>query len=231
MSGEGLMSGEGQDVPAGGSLRSEDGRALFVDYGGVLTPKMSVGWRKVEERYDLPPKTVEQLVLASYRGGGEESIIAKLERGEVELAEFEQQASAMFAEAGHDVPSEGLIDELFADLTPAGGVWQIVDDVRARGVPAVLVSNSWGTDDYPEERLRATFDEIVVSGRVGMRKPAREIFEHAADAVGAELTRCVLIDDAPPTIETAETYGIVGVLHRGDDEATRTAVMEALDLG
>lgn len=225
-----MTDGPGSTAPRGGTLSSEDGRALFVDYGGVLTPKMSLGWRAVEERYDLPPKTIEQLVLASYRSGGEDSVIAQLERGEVELAAFEQRAAAMFAEAGHDVPAEGLIDELFADMTPAGGVWDIVDDVRAQGVPAVLVSNSWGTDDYPEERLTASFDHLVVSGRVGMRKPDRDIFEHAADAVGAELSRCVLIDDAPPTIETAETYGIAGVLHRGDDEATRVAVMEALDL-
>lgn len=216
--------------PTEGSLRSEDGRALFVDYGGVLTPKMSAGWRRVEERYDLPPKTVQQLVMASYESDDGDNAIARLERGELPVADFERQVAAMFAEQGHDVPSEGLIGELFADLEPSGGVWEVVDEVRGHGVPAVLVSNSWGTDDYPEERLRVTFDHVVVSGRVGVRKPARAIFELAADGVGAELARCVLIDDAPPTIEAAQEYGITGVLHRGDDEATRDAVLAALGL-
>lgn len=217
-------------VPTPGSLRSEDGRALFVDYGGVLTARLSTGWRRFEERHDLPPRTVQGLVLAAYDDESGDGAIARLERGEITVPVFEEHVAAMFAEAGHDLPTAGLLTELLPDMGPSGDVWSLVDDVRSHGVPAVLVSNSWGIDEYPDERLRDTFDEVVVSGRIGLRKPDRDIFEHAAATVGAELARCVLVDDAPPTIEAAERYGMTGVLHRGDDAGTRAAVLAALGL-
>ena len=126
--------------------------------------------------------------------------------------------------------ADGLVERLFADLYPAGGVWALVHDVRQAGVPAVLVSNSWGMRGYPLGLLDNAFDALVFSGEVGMRKPDREIFEHAASLVDAELAASVFIDDAPANVAAAEAYGLTAVLHRGDDAATRQAVLAGLGL-
>ncbi len=156
--------------------------------------------------------------------------IALLERGELDVSAFEQRFARELREAGYDVEAEGLVAALFADLRPAGGVWDLVREVRSEGVPAVLVSNSWGMGGYPRALLDSTFDELVFSGEVGMRKPDREIFAYAADRVGAQLTRCVFIDDAPANVAAAQRYGMTAVLHKGDDAATREAVLAGLGL-
>lgn len=208
-------------------------QALLVDFGGVLTPGVVEGWRAFEQAHDMPDRTVSRLLWAAYEpDAGAANPIVRLERGELEVAEFEQQLAAQLAAAGHHVQAEGLVRRLFSALRPEPGVgvWELVADVHDAGVATVLVSNTWGTDGYPIGELEEVFDAMVLSGEVGMRKPDREIFEHAAGLVDAELTRCVLIDDAPANVEAAERYGMTGVLHTGDVAATRRAVAAALDL-
>ncbi len=206
------------------------GKALLVDYAGVLTPGVAQSWQAFEREHGMPARTIATMLWAAYEEdeGGDANPIALLERGELDVGAFEQRFARQLREAGHDVEAEGLVAALFADLRPAGGVWDLVRDVRAEGVPAVLVSNSWGMGGYPRALLDSTFDELVFSGEVGMRKPDREIFAYAAGKVGAQLTRCVFIDDAPANVQAAQGYGMTAVLHKGDDEATRAAVLAGL---
>lgn len=208
------------------------GAALLVDYAGVLTPGVAESWASFEQRRGMPARTIATMLWAAYEpdegAGDDTNLIALLERGELDVSAFEQRFARQLREAGHDVEAEGLVAALFADLRPAGGVWDLVREVRAGGVPAVLVSNSWGIGGYPRALLDSVFDELVFSGEVGMRKPDREIFAHAAAQVDAELTRCVLIDDAPANVAAAQRYGMAAVLHEGDDDATRVAVLSAL---
>ena len=212
-------------------MSGADGRALLVDYGGVLTPGVVEGWRDFEASHDIPEKTISRLLWAAYEDdAGEDNPIVLLERGELDVATFEQELAAQLHAAGYDVEADGLVARLFSALHPAGGVWELVHDVREAGVPAVLVSNTWGTGGYPLSLLHSSFDELVFSGEVGVRKPDREIFELAAGLVGARLERSVFIDDAPANIAAAESYGLTAVLHRGNAAATRAAVLAGLDL-
>lgn len=210
---------------------SGDGRALLVDYAGVLTPGVTDSWRAFEDRHGIPARTIAGLLWAAYEEDQDDNPIAQLERGALDVEAFEVEFAGQLRDAGHDVEADGLVAALFADMRPHGGVWDLVEEVRTAGIPCVLVSNSWGMSGYPRALLESTFDELVLSGEVGMRKPDREIFEHAAGLVGAELDRCVFIDDAPANVRAAQRYGMTGVLHGGDDDATRAAVRGGLGLG
>lgn len=197
----------------------------------MLTPGVAESWRHFEAEHGMPARTVATMLWAAYEPGeSDDNPIAMLERGELDVGEFEQRLAGQLREAGYPVDAEGLVAALFRDLQPAGGVWDLVRDVRAAGVPTVLVSNSWGFSGYPRAMLDAAFDELVLSGEVGMRKPDREIFEHAVGLVGAELSASVFIDDAPANVAAAGGYGLTAVLHRGDDAATRAAVLAGLGL-
>ncbi len=205
-----------------------EGRALLVDYAGVLTPGVASSWRAFEAEHGIPARTISSMLWAAYGEGQDQNPIALLERGELDVGDFERQLAGQLRDAGHEVQSQGLVRALFRDLQPGGGVWDLVRDVRAAGVPTVLLSNSWGMSGYPLAQLEAAFDHLVFSGVVGMRKPDRDIFEHAAGLVGATLTRCVFVDDAPANVRAASMYGITAVLHDGDERATRRAVLDGL---
>ena len=210
-----------------------DGRALFVDYGGVLTPGVVEGWRDFEEEHGMPAKTVSRLLWAAYEeDAGDDNPIVRLERGELDVATFEHELAGRLGAAGHDVAAEDLVARLFSALRPDpdSDVWQLVRDVHDAGIPTVLLSNSWGFDAYPRSQLDELFDALVLSGEVGMRKPDRDIFEHAAALVDADLEQSVFIDDAPANVAAAESYGLTAVLHRGDASATRAAVLAGLGM-
>ena len=100
-----------------------------------------------------------------------------------------------------------------------GGLATLDDDMlglvrraRAAGVRTALLSNSWG-DHYPEELWDGLFDAVVISGRVGMRKPDERIFRHAAGLLHLEPAECVMVDDLPHNVAGAVAAGMVGVLH------------------
>lgn len=199
-------------------------RALLVDYGGVLTGSMRATFERFEREEGLAAGSLQRAMVAVYERGGGSGLIEQVERGEVSDAEFERQLAEAFSAGGHDIPADGLRRRLFADLRPEGRMWDVVDRARDGGVVTCLLSNSWGSDGYPMDRLRASFDHVVLSGEVGMRKPDREIFEHAADVVGLALDACAFVDDLAANVEAATGYGLHAVRHTGDAEATARAL-------
>ena len=82
------------------------------------------------------------------------------------------------------------------------------------GIRTGLISNSWGTRRYPRELLTELFDGVVISGEVGIRKPAREMYRLGAERIGLEPQRCVFVDDLPFNLEPAAELGMGTVHHR-----------------
>ena len=220
-------------------------RGLIVDWGGVLTPSLDaamsawaqadgvdfehfrdvmrawVGPRPDEGRDEAPGRPpVALLEEAPDAGSAGSSPVHRLERGELTPAEFEQQLADRLAEHGSPVPAEGLLGRMLGGLAQLDvGMLGIVRRAHDGGVRTALLSNSWG-DHYPDELFDGLFDAVVISGRVGMRKPDAEIFRHTADLLGLEPGECVLVDDLPHNVRGAAAAGMVGVQHT-DVDTTR----------
>jgi putative hydrolase of the HAD superfamily len=61
--------------------------------------------------------------------------------------------------------------------------------------------------------LGELFDGVVISGDVGMRKPAPEIYRLGAERIGLEPQQCVFVDDLPFNLAPAEELGMATVHH------------------
>jgi putative hydrolase of the HAD superfamily len=61
--------------------------------------------------------------------------------------------------------------------------------------------------------LADLFDGVVISGEVGMRKPAPEIYELGARAVDLPPEGCVFVDDLGFNLKPAAALGMGTVLH------------------
>lgn len=205
-------------------------RALLVDYGGVLTAPVADAFAAFETAQGLPSGAAfTSLADASRSPDG--GVIGALERGELELAAFEAVLREQLLTAGFNVPEEvALLDGLLEAMQPAGRLWALVDTVRAAGVRTGLLSNSWGFSPYPMDALEARFDDIVLSGAVGLRKPDAAIYRLAAQRLGVALSDCVFVDDLAGNVRAATKLGMVAVHHTGDDEATSSAVIDALGI-
>jgi epoxide hydrolase-like predicted phosphatase len=145
-----------------------------------------------------------------------------LETGEIEPAEFERRFGPRLGVA----ETEGLIERMFAAVGPDEDVIAAVRSVRDAGVRTGLISNSWGTSIYDPDALEGLFDEIVISGDVGLHKPQPQIYRLAADRLGVAPAECVFIDDLRENVRGAEEVGMTAVLHR--DTAATVARLEEL---
>jgi epoxide hydrolase-like predicted phosphatase len=156
---------------------------------------------------------------AARRGLVPESPVHALERGEISIEEFERRLAEALGERGSSVDPQGLLGRVL------GGLAELRDDMlglvrRARhsGLRTALLSNSWGESNYPETQWEGAFDVVVISGRVGMRKPEAQIFHHTADLLGVDPAECVMVDDLAGNIRGAVAAGMVGVLHKSYEE-------------
>ena len=116
------------------------------------------------------------------------------------------------------VDSLGLIDRLFAGSAPDHEMVEAVRRARAGGVRTGLVSNSWGTRRYPRDLLGELFDGVVISGEVGIRKPAPEMYRLGAERIGVEAEACVFVDDLPFNLSPAADLGMSTIHHRSAQE-------------
>jgi len=184
--------------------------ALLVDYGGVLTNALNPLLQEFCRSLDLHEDAVFRLLT-------DESehlpLFHAYERGELTAEEFLPQ----FASALGITTDE--LDRMLADLRPDERMFQAIGEARRQGIKTSLVSNSWGTALYPRDLLAEAFDDVVISGEVGLRKPDVAIFSLAVERLGVDARRCVFIDDTVSHFVGAEALGI-SVVHHQQPSAT-----------
>lgn len=196
---------------------------LLVDYGGVLTTSVLDSFRTFCETEGIEVAVFREAVLGSARAP--DSPFARVEVGEITQVEFDVAVARILSDAcGRTIAHEGLKGRMFAAVAPDEAMVAAVRRARASGVRTALVSNSWGGGDYPLDALGPLFDQIVISGDVGMRKPEPDIYRHAAKRLGLEPDACVFVDDFRVNVEGAEAVGMAGVLHR--EAAATIAALE-----
>jgi epoxide hydrolase-like predicted phosphatase len=229
-------------------------QGLIVDWGGVLTPSLDgamAAWaqsdgvdyehfRSVMRAWvgprgsDGPSQGPDEgpvalLEEAPDAGSAGSSPVHRLERGELTPVEFEQQLAERLAERGSPVEAHGLLGRMLGGLEQLDdGMLGIVRRAHEAGVRTALLSNSWG-DHYPDELFDGLFDAVVISGRVGMRKPDAEIFRHTAELLGLDPGACVMVDDLVQNVRGAVAAGMTAVQHT-DVDSTRAELEVLLDL-
>jgi len=204
--------------------------ALVIDWGGVLTRPIvdtvrrwiaadQIDW----ERYVA---VVGPWLADAYAKDGDVNPVHALERGECTVAEFERLLAGLLIRTdGGPVTADGLLSRMLSAGTPVPAMYQMIRDLRARGVRTALLSNSWGSDWYPRDDFPDLFDAVVISGEVGMRKPEPRIFRHAAALLDLEPGHCVFVDDVEANVEAAIGCGMTGV-HHTDPALTQQRLTE-----
>jgi putative hydrolase of the HAD superfamily len=184
--------------------------ALIVDFGGVLTTNVFESFRAFCEAEGLDPNAVKKL----FRERGEGlDLLRQLERGELTIDDFSVRFGPLLGVQNTD----GLVERLFAGVIADDRMVDAVRRVKASGTPTGLISNSWGGASYDRVAVDDLFDAVVISGEVGLNKPAPEIFRLGAERLGVAPEECVFVDDLRENCEGAEAVGMTAILHRGAD--------------
>jgi epoxide hydrolase-like predicted phosphatase len=184
---------------------------LLVDYGGVLTTDLFASFGAFCTAEGLDP---DELMRRFRTDPQAREALIGLEEGRLPEAEFEAQLGAML-----NVEPSHLIERLMAGSSPEPAMLTAVLKARHSGVRTGLISNSWGTSRYDRERLAELFDGVVISGEVGMRKPAPDMYRMGAESIGVDPAACVFVDDLPFNLTPAAELGMATV-HHTDPERT-----------
>jgi epoxide hydrolase-like predicted phosphatase len=185
-------------------------QGLLVDWGGVLTSNLFESFSAFCESEGLEPDTI----MRRFREDREcRQLLIDLETGRLEEVDFEPQFAAVLG-----VEPQNLIDRLFAGSHPDLEMLGAVEAIRTTGIRTGLISNSWGTRRYDRDVLERLFDGVVLSGEVGIRKPAPEIYSMGAERIGLDPSVCVFVDDLPFNLAPAQELGMGTVHHTSAQE-------------
>ena len=194
-------------------------RGLLIDWGGVLTTDLFASFASFCEAEGLEAAKVREL----FRGDeAARELLIDFECGRVDEPEFERRFAPMLG-----VSDNGLVDRMFAGTAPDARMLGAVKAARDAGVRTGLISNSWGVHRYPHEMMDELFDGVVISGIVGIRKPAPEIYALGAESIALPPQECVFVDDLGFNLKPAKELGMATVLHT-DSEQTIAQLEELL---
>jgi putative hydrolase of the HAD superfamily len=192
-------------------------RGVIIDWGGVVTsPIIDTvnAWLHAEQIDRDSYVAVMRTWVSDAYGDGADNPVHALERGECTNEEFERNLAARLTRLdGGPVQPDGLLAKMFAAASLQTAMLDLIRALRQAGLRTALLSNSWGSDDYPKHLFPDLFDVVVISAEVGMRKPEERIFRHTAELLGLEPAECVFIDDVAANIAAAEAIGLIGVHH------------------
>jgi putative hydrolase of the HAD superfamily len=200
---------------------------VICDFGGVLTMPVRDSISAWLEADGIRPESFTG-TLKEWLGRNAEAgtPIHRLETGELSEAEFDALLAARLTTYdGTPVDPTGVLKRVFGDMTGDPAMYRLVEDLKTAGIRVALLSNSWG-DRYPRAQLDELFDEVVISGEVGLRKPDAAIYRLALDRLDVAPEETVFVDDAEPNLHGARAVGLATVLHT--DAASTRAALAAL---
>ena len=206
-------------------MASEDGRreyrGVLVDYGGVLTTSPFGSFADFCVQEGVPFEILTRALRSDPRC---RQLLVGLETGRLAEEEFESDLAAILG-----VPAPDLIARMFAGSRPDSTMAAAIRAVRRAGVRTALISNSWGTGGYDRALLKELFDAVVISGEVGIRKPAPDIYALAARRIGVSPQQCVFVDDLAFNLKPAAELGMATIHHVTSDQTV--AELESLLAG
>lgn len=195
-------------------------RGLVVDFGGVLTTSITESFRIFCRREGIAEERLNDLLHASYRGGSDDSPVARVETGALTTEEFEGMMAELLSEGlDEPLPAGGLVARMLETVEPDPAMLAAVGRAREGGIRTALLSNAWSPRQYRIGGIDdGLFDAAVISNEVGMRKPSPEIYREAARRLDLDPGACVFVDDLRANVEAAERVGMRGILHERAEE-------------
>ncbi|WP_433442542.1 HAD family hydrolase [Nonomuraea sp. CA-141351] len=192
---------------------------IVFDYGGVLSlPQPESDAEAMARAVDADPEAFKQgywehrldFDRASLSPSAYWSAVVDRPVTQAEVARLVAMDVASWA-----YPNVGTV-ALLGELIEAGR------DVALLSNAPVCIGD--GLDELP---WIAAIGHRFYSGRMGLVKPDREIYDEVARALGADPSEMVFIDDRKENIEGAERVGMTGV-HFTDAAALRGTLSGAL---
>lgn len=100
---------------------------------------------------------------------------------------------------------------------PIPATVEILRELKATGYPLYALSN-WPAEKFRQVRHKFPFfewfDDLLISGEVGLAKPDPRIFTLLLERIGRPARECIYIDDSAANVAVAQSLGFEPILFK-----------------
>jgi len=184
-------------------------QAILFDIGGVVVDSPLHTIARYEREHGIPEGFLNRVV----RETGPTGAWSRMERGELDAAQFCAQFDGECTERGHLLPAAAVLDRIALENKPRPAMMEALRRLRAHGLVTAALTNNWKNDGQAADRhgLRPLFDHFIESSVVGLRKPDPAIYRLAFAQIGASPDRIVFLDDIGANLKAARELGVTTI--------------------
>lgn len=178
-------------------------KAIIFDFFGVFCPDITLNWfQKTVPNYEEK--------LSEFQ-----AICTRSDYGTLSKADFYKEVSTL-VNVSVDEMTKGVEAETVIN-TP---LVSYVKDLKQRGYQIACLSNGsreWTLAVINNHGLGKLFDEVVLSGDLGIVKPSPEIYVHTLEKLNMTASEAIFVDDRKVNIDAAEACGIRSLVFNDTD--------------
>ena len=187
-------------------------KAVFWDFGGVITSSPFESFNRFEKENELP---LDFLRLVNSTNPNSNAW-AKLERNEINFDEFDELFQRESRELGHSVKGKDVIALLKGEVRP--DMIRALKKIKGNLLQACLTNNiqPMGKENFAgnvsasgkHDEVMQMFDFVFESSKENVRKPDPEFYLRACERGKIEPTEVVFLDDLGINLKPAKKLGM-----------------------
>ena len=189
-------------------------KAVFWDFGGVITSSPFESFNKFEVQNHLP----ENFLRSVNSTNPDNNAWAKLEKSEVNIEEFNDLFLDESRTLGHPVPGREVIALLKGEVRPE--MINALKSINNRLIQGCLTNNVQAMDKEFEGNVSASgkhddimklFDFVIESSKVNVRKPDPKFYLLACKRANIEPSEAIFLDDLGINLKPAKELGMITI--------------------
>jgi putative hydrolase of the HAD superfamily len=187
-------------------------RAVFWDFGGVITSSPFESFNRFEKKNNLPLDFLRSVNSTN----PDSNAWALLERNEINLEEFDLLFEHESDDLGHSVKGKDVIALLKGQIRPE--MITALEKIKGNLIQACLTNNiqSMGDMDFEgnvsaagkHEEVMSMFDFVFESSKENVRKPDPEFYLRACKRGDVDPSDVVFLDDLGINLKPAKALGM-----------------------
>ena len=188
-------------------------KAVFWDFGGVITSSPFEAFNKYEKHNNLPSDFLRKVNSTN----PDDNAWAKLERSEVNLEEFDLLFEKESKTLGYAIKGKEVIALLQGQVRPE--MLNALQRIKGNLIQACLTNNiqSLKEEAFDEgnvsvagkhDEIMGLFDFVIESSKVNLRKPDPAFYKMACEKAKIEPSEAVFLDDLGINLKPARILGM-----------------------
>ena len=189
-------------------------KAVFWDFGGVITSSPFQAFSSFEKENNLPKDFIRRVNSTNPY----ENAWAKLESSKISLEEFDKLFALESENLGFKIKGSKILELLQGSVIPE--MVKMLEVLKEESFLLACLTNNFNANEdksaldnnnQERQRILGLFDYIIESREVGVRKPEDKFYEIALTTTGCNPAEVIFLDDLGINLKPAKALGMTTI--------------------